>query len=187
MFHGLGTIAALWSVCSIPLHYSLHLRPPRSTLRSFVHRCHAEWWSHLSDRRHLPFFQHHRTSWKASPRLEGSSPYPSRCNFLLTGAISNSDAAFAVPALIEVCFPLFFPRAAKSLIFPKAWSQSPQSVEELKRLKALVNFFWNPDVSNMTETFGQYYGGGPLSKPVGDSLSAERVQIMCLYARCVVA
>jgi len=56
---------------------------------------------------------------------------------LLTWAVSKSDAAFAIPALIEVRF-FFFTHGAKSLTVRKAWSKSLQSVNELKRLKALV-------------------------------------------------
>jgi hypothetical protein len=38
----------------------------------------------------------------------------------------------------------------------------------------------------MNEPSGQYYGGGPLTKSIGDYLSTEKVQLVCLYARCAV-
>lgn len=82
---------------------------------------------------------------------------------------------------------LFFLRGAGSLTAPKAWSQSPRSVKELRRLKSLVGFFWNPDLPDvLMNRPGQYYGGGPLTKSVGDYLSKEKVQLTCLYARYAV-
>jgi hypothetical protein len=73
------------------------------------------------------------------------------CVFL-TWFVSESDVVFAVPMLIEVFFPASFLRTAQQLTVLKAWSQSPQALEELKRLKALVSLYLNPAHRSLLET-----------------------------------
>lgn len=95
-------------------------------------------------------------------RTGRSAPFTSKFKGspLLTWA-RKSDAAFAIPALIEVCFSCVFPRAAESLIAPKIWSQSPQSVGELRRLKALViSFRYSEDARHIAKTSGSIMGAG---------------------------